>query len=244
MLIFDFDGVLLDSLDEVVVTAFNAVTGSAATTHAELPPIFIERFKKNRYHVGPAGDFLALAKWALSGEELHELTVEGFQAVLAGEELSLKSRSVDFFKTRGRFIRQAKEAWVKLQRPVSPLWESLQKLPPERIIILTNKNLEAVLELCQHFSLPVPKENVYSGDGDTTKSENFLSIHRRFPETDFTFIEDSVRNLIEIQNELPEGVALEPLLAAWGYLGPADIKLADEHGISIVTQEKIIGLLK
>lgn len=244
MLIFDFDGVLLDSLDEVVVTAFNAVTGSAATTHAELPPTFIERFKKNRYHVGPAGDFLALAKWALSGEELHELTIEGFQAVLAGEESSLKTRSVDFFKTRGRFIRQAKEAWLKLQRPVFPLWERLQRIAPEKILILTNKNLEAVLELCQYFNLPVPKENIYSGEGGATKSANFLSIHARFPASDFTFLEDSVRNLIEMQKEIPEGITLKPLLAAWGYLGPADIKLAEEHGISIVTQETVIALLK
>ena len=52
MLIFDFDGVLINSLDEVVLTSFNAASQTLHTALAEIPFDLVRLFKRNRFHVG------------------------------------------------------------------------------------------------------------------------------------------------------------------------------------------------
>ena len=60
MLIFDFDGVLVNSLDEVVLTAYNAATDSLVTSLEQVPADLEQLFKRNRFHVQPIGDAIGL----------------------------------------------------------------------------------------------------------------------------------------------------------------------------------------
>ena len=53
MLIFDFDGVLLDSIREIVVTAYNMARGTLVTRLDQLPQNALELFLRNRFHVQP-----------------------------------------------------------------------------------------------------------------------------------------------------------------------------------------------
>jgi hypothetical protein len=65
MFIFDFDGVLIDSLDEVTLAAYNAETDTFATSLNQLEPDLIRLFKRNRFHVQPIGDALPLMSWCV-----------------------------------------------------------------------------------------------------------------------------------------------------------------------------------
>jgi hypothetical protein len=44
MLILDFDGVLINSIDEVTLTVYNAATGKLVTTLAALPKVSTQPF--------------------------------------------------------------------------------------------------------------------------------------------------------------------------------------------------------
>ena len=67
MLIFDYDGVLMDSVREVAVTAYNMVQNTIATRLNQLPQTALDLFLRNRFHVQPIGDapVLVLALLAL-----------------------------------------------------------------------------------------------------------------------------------------------------------------------------------
>ena len=65
MLIFDFDGVLMNSLHEITVTAFNAVTGRLVTSLSDIRPGIAQSFERNRYHVQAIGDTLSLMRWCI-----------------------------------------------------------------------------------------------------------------------------------------------------------------------------------
>jgi hypothetical protein len=65
MLIFDFDGVLLDSVREVAVTAYNMLHGTIITRLNQLPQNALNLFLRNRFHVQPIGDAPVLMKWCL-----------------------------------------------------------------------------------------------------------------------------------------------------------------------------------
>ena len=95
--------------------------------------------------------------------------------------------------------------------------------------------------LCHHFDLPVLSENVYSGDHGTTKIENLLQIQDRFKQSRYTFVDDSLANLRELDTcfNAAEPV-LDLLLASWGYNGPDDAALAREAGYPFITQADLI----
>jgi hypothetical protein len=85
MLIFDFDGVLMDSVREIAVTAYNTLTGDIVTRLNQVPPVALELFLRNRFHVQPIGDALILMKWCL------EIGASGPDKLLSEKEYSVKN---------------------------------------------------------------------------------------------------------------------------------------------------------
>jgi beta-phosphoglucomutase-like phosphatase (HAD superfamily) len=96
MLIFDFDGVLIKSLDEVVVTAYNAVTGKLVTFLTEVPPDAVKMFRNNRFHIQPIGDAVALMDWCLKNQQkdAHKiLSAQEYRSIANRAEAGLGDRT-------------------------------------------------------------------------------------------------------------------------------------------------------
>jgi FMN phosphatase YigB (HAD superfamily) len=248
MLIFDFDGILLNSIRETAVTAYNAVTGDTAVSLAELPGCSAQLFMRNRFHFQPAGDALVLMQWCLDqagGDAARLLHRKEYVALLEKVEEPLIRRTGRFFGARKHFIENHRQAWLDLNDPYQPLWGELIALGAEKVVILTNKNQDAVLELTHHFGLNVMPENIYSGDNGATKIENLKRLHERFGKQRYSFVDDSVWNLQELNehfnNEQPW---LKLLLGSWGYLGPEDALHAERLGFPLCSQVEIIDVVK
>lgn len=247
MIIFDFDGVLFDSLDEVTVTAFNTVTGRLATNLSELPPAPAACFKRNRFHFQAIGDAVPLMRWCL-GQGMSNpdriLNPSEYLMLLSDEAVPLDRRTRSFYVTRGKFLHKDRKSWLSLNRPYQPLWDALIR-HGELPIILTHKNREAVLELCAHFGLPLPPDAVYSGDNGTTKIENLMAIHRRFKAAAYRFIDDSIKNLRDLGRRFNNAnLSLELILADWGYTGPESCDLARQYGFTVFDQTDLVNVLK
>ena len=244
-LIFDFDGVLMNSIEEVIYTAYNAVTDSTVTQPDQLPANYPELFRLNRFHVQPAGDFLPFAAWCIESSAAGKeqlLTRTEFTRAVALSTQPLKQRTAKFFSARGRFIKADKKRWCDLHRPYSPIWQALNALNSENIWVLTNKNRSAVVELANHFGTLISADNIFSGDDGRTKTQNFLDLRTRLQQSELSFIDDSVLNLLEIRRELsPTNISLELLHANWGYCGAEDTSLARQNGFESLTQDETIA---
>lgn len=243
MLVFDFDGVLIQSLPEIVVSAWNAVSEETAVSAAQLPPGFEPLFNRHYYLLQGAGNMLPLARWCR--EKMKEdpgatLTRAGFLDLAAQEAEGFQARAKHFFTARLRFQEKDYAAWLSLQRPYEPLWSALRRAPTAPVIV-TNKNRKAVQDLCSHFELQLPDENVYSGDGGNDKISNLTALLKRTGGHPFSFVEDSLLNLREVTPRFP--ALLTPLLAAWGYLGTEDTAQAGKLGYRVVTQDEVIQIL-
>jgi len=242
VILFDFDGVLVDSIDEMIFTGYNAVTGRIATEWEEIPPGFADLIRRFRYLIQPAGDMVPFAAWCLenaSRASSPTLTAGLLTERIALEKDPIQERTAYFFDTRRKFVEKDFPRWVSLHRPFEPLWSTLQKFGAKRLVVLTNKNRRAVHDIFRHFALPVPEENLFSGDGGATKLENLRTIRSSHLSVHYHFVDDSLLNLEEMQGER----AFEPLLAMWGYLGPDDAARASIRGIRTVTQGELIELL-
>ena len=239
MLIFDFDGVLMDSVREVAVTAYNTLTGAIVTQLNQVPPLALDLFVRNRFHVQPIGDALVLMKWSLetSASEPHKLlNAKEYDTLLQQVEEPVASRTMRFFDRRSQFKTKDINAWLALNAPVQPVWRLLLERPRGDLVMLTHKNREATIALCTHFGLEIGNENIYSGDKGATKIDNFNRIRQRFKKSTYTFIDDSVKNLreIDVHFNAPEK-AVSLILAEWGYTGPNDAGLARSLGYQALT---------
>jgi FMN phosphatase YigB (HAD superfamily) len=247
MLIFDYDGVLLNSVDEMAVTAYNAVSGGLATSLEELPGNAAGLFKTNRFHVQPAGDAITLMRWCVDHADRpadYRLKADEYRVLRDSAVAPVVERTAHFFATRRRFVDFEVHRWRSLNSVYQPIWDTLRKKGAERVIILTNKNREATLNLCHHFDLSVKPENVYSGDHGTTKTDNLKQIQRRFGRMEHTFLDDSIANLRELDEAFNgESPMLTLLLASWGYTGPDDEDIALKFGYASVTQGEVIERL-
>ncbi|MGD2185611.1 MAG: HAD family hydrolase [Desulfobacterales bacterium] len=247
MLIFDFDGVLINSLDEVTLTVYNTVTGKRVKTLTDLPQALVGLFQRNRYHIQPAGDAILLMRWCLDhyrDSPEKNLDPQEYNAILSTTVVPLTDRTNRLYETRRHFIIRDADSWLALHQPYQPLWKELMQRPKNALIILTNKNRDATLRLCRHFGLAVKTTDVYSGDQGLSKVENMRQIRKRFGYQRYAVIDDSVKNLQELENSLSlKKKNLRLLLASWGYSGPHDEKIAHKNGFPVLNQKDLIALL-
>ena len=248
MLIYDYDGVLLDSVREIAVTAYNMLNGTIATRLDQLPQTALNLFLRNRFHVQPIGDAPILMKWCLDlGESDPDklLTPEEYADIIRQVDEPVATRTTRFFETRNLFKAKDIEAWRALNAPVQPLWRILIDNPTENLVLLTNKNLDATISLSTHFGLNINAENIYSGDHGTTKIENMTRIMQRFNKPAYAFIDDSVKNLHEIDTYFNKKEKIISLIfASWGYTGPDDARTAENFGYRIVAIDEFVDSLQ
>lgn len=238
MIVFDFDGVLVDSLREVAITSYNSLTGNLVTSHDELPEGFLERFLQYRHLVQPAADFPVFASWCIL-KQTSPLTPQGLTRLVSEFPEATATRRDKFFAARKRFIEHDRATWLALHSPYKPLWGFLQKSGVTPTIV-TNKNREAVLELFQFFNLPLQAKNLFSAEKGATKHSNFEQLLAREKPEQVTFIDDSILNLLELKSSLPSNPPFTFLLANWGYLGPESVLLAEQNGITPINQQHLI----
>ncbi|MFP4347828.1 MAG: HAD family hydrolase [Thermodesulfobacteriota bacterium] len=248
MLIFDFDGVLINSIDEVTVTAYNAVSGESATTLEELPGDLVALFQRNRFHARAAPDVFSLMDWCrrhFEQQSDHLLSPSEFQAILSEDDRPPEARREQFFKTRRRFVEKNRDAWFSLNAPYQPLWDALMERGGRRVVLLTSKNRAAAGDLCRRFDLQVADENIYSGDGGANKIDNMNRIHERFQRPAYTFVDDNLANLKQLDDHFNQNKDfLHLLMAAWGYVGPDDRDRAGQSGYPCITQTDLIHRLE
>ena len=124
MLIFDFDGVLMDSVREIAVTAYNMLKGTIVTRLNQLPQNALDLFLRNRFHVQPISDAPMLMKWCLKvgDSDPHKLLSPAeYDEILQQVDEPVAARTTRFFETRNRFKTKDIDAWIALNAPVQPL---------------------------------------------------------------------------------------------------------------------------
>jgi phosphoglycolate phosphatase-like HAD superfamily hydrolase len=248
MLIFDFDGVLMDSVREIAVTAYNTLQGTIITKLNQIPKAALALFLRNRFHVQPIGDTQVLMKWCLetgASDPKKLLSPEEYDLLIQEVAEPIVQRTNRFFEMRGRFKQKDINAWLELNAPVQPLWRLLIAMQRENLVILTNKNREATMDLCSHFGLPISNDNIYSGDNGITKIDNMLRIMQRFRAFPYNFIDDSIKNLCEIDAYFNRDQKMIDLIfAPWGYTGPDDAGCARKFGYQVLTMDDFINAMK
>jgi len=242
MIIFDFDGVLIDPIKELALSAYNLVTSLKVNNLEELPRGYVDLFYHNRHVTVTPNRIVALALWTI------ETLKSGIKTDISISKAELDSKNLgqdtkftltNFFGARRWLIEEYPANWLALNKPFERIWLATQNLDPNTYFILTNKDRTAVKKICNHYGLSFSDERLFTGEQGCTKQENLLKLDKLSPkDSDYILIDDAVENLIHLSPVLPGRI--DPVLAIWGYGNEEDRLTAQNHGFNLSSEAEFV----
>jgi phosphoglycolate phosphatase-like HAD superfamily hydrolase len=209
---FDFDGVLCDSMDESLLTSYNAYFQREAKSVSEIDPAIRDFFYEHRYLVRPGMEFCALFYAFERGERI--VGEDRFLQLKAALTREMKDYAESFYAYRKRFKKDM-AYWLGLHRLYTECLDFLEQRN-HRFCIVTNKDRDSVVALARHHGYLNRIIEIYSREIGINKRElleKLIENHGLNPSTHrIIFVDDHEGTLGELR-ELP----LELYLAAWGY---------------------------
>lgn len=211
---FDFDGVLCDSLDESLLTSYNAYFKGEVKSVAEIDPAMRDFFYTHRYLVRPAGEYYVLFHAFEKGETV--FAEDRFLQLKLGLEREMHDHAERFYAYRQRFKKDL-EYWLGLHRLYPECVDFLRRRS-HRFFIVTNKDRESVVALARHHGYLHRIIDIYAREMGTDKRVLLQKLieDRKLnpPATRIIFVDDHAGTLGEVQQQ-----PLELYQAAWGYTG-------------------------
>ena len=255
LLALDFDGVIADSAPEAFVVAartFAALRG-ANLLGAALAPLLAggapPRALVLSHPLYPA--FLDLIPLGNRAED-YGVSLDALEARARIVEQAdydawrdridrewLRSFHRAFYRLRAALAEEDPAGWNALLRPYPNLPAMLRRRSREVVLaIATAKDRQSVGKLLHGWGLDdlFPSDRVLDKEAGVRKTEHLALLQQRFgiPYPQITFLEDKV-------NHLDDAAALgvRCALAAWGYNGERESRLARERGYLVCSLDDV-----
>jgi phosphoglycolate phosphatase-like HAD superfamily hydrolase len=238
-LILDFDGVVVDSIEECLVVGYNAAMQhlekpQRITNLQQLPFEQVNRLRWLRNFVRTGEDYVFLCLADLLHRQIANQQ-EFDQFIAENNAIQPRLRQL-FYQTRQAFLMTWPEQWLALN-PFYPGMEpflSMQGGNPH-CLILTTKQLSYVRAILDHAGLNFSNERLFSVLKGSGKLEVLQALMQKYaiPANRVHFVDDQVDTLIKTQ---PIGVNL--YLATWGYVNTDQLALARGAAITTLSLEE------
>lgn len=228
LIAWDFDGVIVDSINEVLLCAH-----AAADLGLEPSPEFKKNFLTHRYLIQQAGDFIPFAQWCNkpAGDPLD---------FVHSAQTPKNQRSKFFFETRTALIETLGAKWLELHSAFQSIKTYLDSLNEKDFVVVTHKNRDSVLRLIEYLALNLKRDRLYTGDSGLQKSEHLKQAQSDNGGRPIFFIDDSIKNLLEVKSNFSEA---RLYLATWGYIGPKDKDTAQANNIAAGDGSTLFSLI-
>jgi len=227
LLVFDFDGVIVDGMEEYWWAARTACLRLTGTSSESLPIAVPSPFRQLRPWVHHGWEMVLLAAQLLdrdgllrrSGAEAYASDyTRHVKAALAARGWLAAELQEALEQVRRQAVAEDRAAWLARHRPFPGVVERLGRLQSEGLdwAVLTTKGAAFTAELLAAFSLHPARLH---GHEAGPKPEVLLQLQETCALRGF--IEDR-RATLETVRATPGLDALPCFLASWGYLRPLD----------------------
>tara|TARA_B100000795_G_scaffold267233_1_gene251677 strand:- start:4501 stop:5190 length:690 start_codon:yes stop_codon:yes gene_type:complete len=209
----DFDGVIVDSIDECFQVSFKTYYENKIFQYDEEE--YKNLFYKNRGLVKPPYEYYILHKSIenfLASNQKKSVDLIFMESLNQISEKEKEDFENAFFDNRKFLMEQDFESWASMN-PLTQFGKKLVKKDNTNIYIVTTKNLEATSALLKHHEIYV--EEIYSNkdvkDAETKGNLiNHLMIEKKIDNA--IFIDDACEHLDSINNS-----KVQCFFADWGY---------------------------
>ncbi len=234
LLALDFDGVIVNSIKECLVSGYNAYANYTGkpniSSYEELDAQWAAEARRMRNYIRNGEDYVYIAHALEQGKSIQNQ--QEFDDFLQANQ-NLRDDFFDhMYNQRINFSNAYPEKWGQLNPLYDGLREFLDNYPAKQnLYIITTKKLVFVDKTLDAWDVQLQHDNIRDTSGDVSKRqiiEEILLIREVAPQQ-FYFVDDQIDTLIKVK---PTGV--NTFLAAWGYNNENQIKKASEKKIPVL----------
>eukprot|EP00741_Cyanophora_paradoxa_P008236 tig00000135_g7968.t1 len=235
VLALDFDGVICDSADETMYSAFRAVRRRWPDYAPDVDPsAYVEQFRRLRPVIETGFENLALVRMMVEGVPEGRILADfkGMCAALFAELGVSKEEAIAMFGgERDLWIKEDLESWVATNRSFPGTAEALRSLPADLpLFIITTKQRRFARTLLQSYGVAADNNNIFAVRTGAEKAGVLSGLMGRedLKGRTFHFVEDRLETLEEMTKHRDlDGVRL--YFADWGYNTPAEREAAGRN---------------
>ncbi|MGD8567760.1 MAG: hypothetical protein PVJ39_06710 [Gammaproteobacteria bacterium] len=217
MIVFlDFDGVVVDSIEECYQVSFETYFGYAKFAFSEIE--YKNLFYKYRGLVGPAREYLCLHRaieeylMIVNGEACDHINGLFHKAVAQVHVDEADNFEKKFFYTRSLYQERDFYGWIELN-PLTEFGKSLVNQVNDNVYIITTKNRHATEAILGYYRIPV--KAIYANDEikqARNKGALISELLDKNSEEEAIFIDDNVAHLNSVKDN-----RVSCFFAGWGY---------------------------
>ena len=209
--IFDFDGVLCNSIDECLITTYNAFYHTELINLDDIPNQFKLFFYKYRYHVRPVNEYLLICKAYMDKKDL---SFPIFNELKKRYEKEMDIFEKHFFFKRD-FLKKKTDLWLSYHTIYKHAAQFIAGLS-RKFYIVTTKDYNSVEMLANHFGFINKVEEILSKEMSIDKSVLFEYLFDKYKSLlngrRIIFVDDNEFHLASV-TKFP----IELYFAKWGY---------------------------
>jgi len=231
VLALDFDGVLLDSIHECLLTAYNAHQsiqgGRRISGLGDMDPELLGDAGYLRNYIRHGVDYMHIFR-ILKGRS-RPASQAAFDEILqqySGDPAELMEA---FYRERRHFFGRDMQGWFDANPLFPGVGEALKAFPrPESLKVISTKRRDFLLALIRHHGLPISEESVYTADGGISKEEIIESILKKeaCAASAFHFIDDQADTVLRCA-----ATGVKVYHARWGYCTEEQILTVERAGL-------------
>ena len=217
-IVFDFDGVVCDSTNECMVTAWNAwerwnKRDGFRRSLGEFTSSEIKTFRPLRPYVRGAGEYYILMR-SINSSDISINNQQDYDYFCKKWEGQLNSFKDVFFIERNRLRKEDMESWIELHDVYNDVINVIKNLHNQgRLLIATMKDGESVKHILKKNEINISPENIFDQSQISSKLEalNYFLTGKKIKKEELCFIDDNVTHLTE-----PKNNNFNVFLSGWG----------------------------
>jgi len=242
VLALDFDGVIANSIDECLVTAYNAFTrgneGYVPRTDLKaFSDLEMAEFRNLRPLIRRGEDYVFLLL-AMS-EKKQLLSQMEFDEFLDKNEFNREEYRRRFYAEREVLQTQNPEMWLNLNPLYPGMASFLKSVDAEEIYIITTKDLVSVRLILEHNGISLKPDQMFQADKTLGKPAILNSIlsKRGVGGEQIHFIDDHVGTVVEVKHNSLANV----YCASWGYNTVEQLHMLHQENIPALSLDEFLG---
>ncbi len=233
---FDFDGVLVDPLDEVVTAATQAYNELNNTSYEF--EFFRKKFADSTQIIRTGKDVMPIMQLIAKGKntmemkrgELNELKRE------IGQERIMKLEE-EYYK-RKRVLQQQTKSWLQAMKEHKEAIEAFEQARKKlETWIVTTRDKESIRAFFKNKKLGLDTERIIDKTVSHDKKEQFGLLKEKtgVQFEKMAFFEDTIYNAIAVKE-----LGVHVFLSTWGFSKKEQWKKAEKKGIKPIKQGEIL----
>ena len=239
-LAFDFDGVIVDSLNECMVVGYNAFSNYQGNNKRifspqDIPPTILDNAIYLRNYIRSGYDYVYI--FFILENEIQIKDQHQFDSFTEKHRHLQDEFEKIFYKQRHFLFLEHHELWVKL----NPFYQGVADLikpvfAAHQGCIISTKKSSYIASLLQANNISLDSNLIYHAGKGRSKRNIIIQLLQKqsISPANFYFIEDQIDTLIKLQD-----LKINSMLAEWGYNTNAQQQIAHENDIPVISLNKI-----